>query len=268
VNEHGGFRSTYQGLGAFSPDDARKPGRNRTTLVVGVIVTLLLVGGGAATVFFLTRDDPPRADDPPKPPPTTATTPATSGKPADGWQDVVSAKDVAAYDVPEDWRVESPEFVTGFEGGSGKLQQGLHGVSTYKPEACPDVTGSIRGRAGFATADGNDPQAVAEQAAVDWAEAAVGAEPGSGEVTPEPAESVEIADGKLTASVVTAEVEAPEGECSAPRIKVIAAAFQPSGGRTVLFVMYLDQGVDDELDAATADAVVRSLRPQDPAGSG
>lgn len=262
MSEHGGdegFRSTYQGLGAFSPDDDRRPGPNRTTVVVGVIVTLLLVVGGAATAFFLTRDDSPRADDPPKPAPSTS---------AAGWQDVVSAKDAAAYDVPEGWRVEAPEFVTGFEGGSGKLRQGLHGASTYKPEACPDVPGSIRGRAGFATADGDDPAAVAKQAAVDWAEAAVGLKPGSGQVAPEPAKSVQIAGGKLTASVVTAEVDAPEGECSAPRIKVIAAAFQPSGGRTVLFVMYQDQGVEDELDATTADTVVRSLRPHDPPGSG
>lgn len=281
------FHSTYQGLGAFSsPDGGREPGKRRTWVVVGIVAALLLLGGGA-TAFFLTRDLNPQADDPPKPPPSTSTT-TTSGTTSGttthktttttppttepsgphivdasvaGWRGVLSQREEFAYDVPKDWRVEAPEFVTGFRDDSGDLRLELHGVSTYRPEACPDAKGSIRGRAGFAESADDDPKTATKEAAVAWADSAIGLDAGSGKVNPSAPRSVPIADGKLSATVVTAEVKAPKGACSAPRIKVTAAAFSPSSGPTLVFVMYMDQGVDDELDDGITDTIVRSLRP-------
>lgn len=267
------FTSTYQGLGAFSADDRPPGGGNRRAIVVSVIVAVLLLAGAGATVYFLSRPD----DDPKpvaKPVQTTTTTsqrpvtsaPTTSAASGDhvidatiaGWQGVLSARDQAAYDVPRDWRIEGPDFVSGFDGSS----QRVHGVSTYKPEACPDVAGSIRGRAGFSEPEKNDPAGAARTAAARWAEAAAGLDRGSDKVTVDSPRSVDIDGGKITAKVVTASAKGPKGSCSAPKVQATAAAFE-SGGRTVLFVLYVDKGVDDELDDGLARTIVSSLRPHD-----
>lgn len=280
------FTATYQGLGAFgSGDEPPGGGRNRRAIVVSVIVAVLLLAGAGATIYFLSRpDDGPEPVTKPtetigqtttgttttsQQPTTTApttTAPTTTAASGDhvidatiaGWQGVLSAQDKAAYDVPPGWRIEDPGFVSGFEGNS----QRVHGVSTYKPEACPDVDGSIRGRAGFGAPEKDDPASAARAAATRWAEAAAGVERGSDKVTVGSPKSVQIDGGKLTAKVVTASAKGPKGSCSAPKVQATAAAFE-SDGQTVLFVLYVDKGVDDELDDGIANTIISSLRPQD-----
>lgn len=276
------FRSTYQGLGAFSaPGGGPDPSRRKW--IVAAVVALVLALGGGATAYFLTRDGSAEADDPPPAPPTSTTTSPTSTTTGPtsttttpgtteleptvaGWQAVASAKADAAYDVPDDWRVESPDYISGFEDDGGELQVAIHGVSTYKPKACPEADGSIRGRTGFATPDGDDPAQAAERAAIQWVAAATGKD--AADISPDEPSQVDIAEGDITATVVTAEAAAPQGSCSAPRVQVTAAAFQPPGGQTVLFVMYQDQGVDDALATDTAEKIVRSLRPHSSQPSG
>lgn len=269
------FRSTYQGLGAFdSPSDEPSAGRTRrrTGIIVAVVVALLAAGG---ITYALTSGGDPQAEGPGPSPttsagPTTTTGPTTTGPTTTtserpekvepvfpGWLPVVSKEAGAVYDVPDSWRVESPDYVTGFQGDGDTLKVSIHGVSTYKPEACPEAKGSIRGRAGFADAGSGDLRTVAETAAEQWIEAATGQD--GDEATVSEPEEVELAT-EGTVTMVTADADAPDGECSAPRVRVTTAAFE-SAGQTVLFVMYQDQDVDDALPDDVAKTIVGSLRP-------
>lgn len=272
----GEFQSTYQGLGAYSGDEP-PGGKNRRAIVVSVIVAVLLLAGAGATIYFLSQseDDPQPVT---KPAQTTSqtTSGATSQTPTEtttaepkgnhlvdaiiaGWQGVYSAQDGAAYDVPKHWRIEAPSVISGFEGSSVRA----HGLATYKPDACPEVDGSIRGRTGFSEPSSDDPAKAARTAAVRWTEAAASLKRGSGKVDTGPVEDVEIDGGKITAKVVTATAPGPKGECSSPEVQVTAAAFS-SDGETVVFVVYRDKGVDDELDDGIAKTIVSSLRPFKP----
>jgi hypothetical protein len=52
-----------------------------------------------------------------------------------GWRPVVSDDHPSAFDVPEDWTVEGPGVIVGFEAPDGELLA-LHGVGRFRSNFC------------------------------------------------------------------------------------------------------------------------------------
>ncbi|MFO7191843.1 MULTISPECIES: hypothetical protein [Thermocrispum] len=277
VPHYYGSGSTYQGLGAFE----QPPRRSRTALVAGVVTALVLAGGGAAAYFLTTGGDEspeaapatstsaaPTTAQSSSPPPTSSLAPPTTQSAGssrvkavvEGWAPVFSAREGAAFDVSEDWTVEDPGVIAGFEDDSG-IRTAMHGVATYRDGFCAEEKNSNRGRAGFMSVEKLDPKKVARAAAKMWATAAMELPEDSPKVKPTPAQEVEIHGGKR-AWLSTATVDNPEdGPCQGEGVKVTTVAFQARpGGLTVVFVLYHDTGVDDELPEDEARRIIGSLR--------
>lgn len=177
-----------------------------------------------------------------------------------GWQPVLSQKEGAIFDVPDDWTVESPGTLTGFEDGAGRKVI-MHGVATYRDGFCKNAANSYRGGAGFMTAGDADPKKVPQIAAKLWATAAGELPEDSPKVTSSAPKRVTIAGGQ-DAWMSTAVVKNPvKSECPPPSLKVTAVAFVPrEGGDTALFIMHTDEGVEDPLPPAEAKKIIDSLR--------
>jgi hypothetical protein len=271
----------YGGLGGYQMPPPGPPRRNHLPWILG-LVAIVVVGGVTATLLLINKDDKPTnaAGSPTSerpaptttietttPPPTTDTTPLS---PEDiqtdpvipGWQGVLSPRDKAAYDTPPDWQVESPGTIVGFEDNEGKPVALMHGVATYKPDACPDSPGSYRGHVGFVTADDLDPKKAAPGAAKLFADAAALNEDGTkARVTVSAPTPVKVAQNSIDAVRASATLtnDKPDG-CDAPSIEFTAIAFK-TGGQTGLFMMYMDQGTADALPADVAEQVISSVRP-------
>lgn len=276
--------STYQGFGAFEQPEPTK----RSPIIPLAILAVVLVLGVGVTLFFVlvsgdetdntatgsidatatTQIEPPTSAPASSAPPSTAASSAASESDikvdaiTPGWQGVLSPKENVAYDVPKDWTVESPGMLSGFEDESGPRTI-MHGISTYLDEACEDVRGSSRGKAGFMTAGDIDPDRGARAAVILWGEAAAELPEQSGEVEPSPSRDVKIAGGEITAKMSSAVVELPKDQdCPAPRLKITAVAFKPAGnGDTALFILHSDVGVKHELSDDVAKKIIASLRP-------
>ncbi|GLZ40066.1 hypothetical protein [Actinokineospora sp. NBRC 105648] len=277
----------YQGFGMYGPP--QPPPRNRTPLIVALVALVVVAIGVTATVLLVNRDDstpiagPSSTEEAPTTTTSTRTTarrpttssrpPSTSSTPTDveditvppvtaGWQGVLSYKEQVAYDVPKDWEIETPGTIVGFEDNAGKPSAVMHGVTTYKPEACPNSRGSYRGHAGFVTAGGATPEQAAANGVKIFADAAALNKDGSkAPVALSPAAPTKVAGGKLAAVIATATMTVTEpGDCGSPTILFTAVAFK-NGSSTALFMMYMDQGVSDALPAEISDKVIASVRP-------
>ncbi|MGH3467095.1 MAG: hypothetical protein ACRDQF_05110, partial [Thermocrispum sp.] len=148
-HQYGGG-STYRGLGAFD----EPPRRSRKPIVLGVVAALITVGLGFGA-YYLVSDDTDRSkqsqQQTPAPPASGSSAPPSSGSPessgtstrggtktapvVEGWQVVASSKDGAAFDVSQDWEVETPDTLTGFENGDG-VRSIMHSVATYRSGFC------------------------------------------------------------------------------------------------------------------------------------
>jgi hypothetical protein len=178
-----------------------------------------------------------------------------------GWHGVLSPLEKIAYDVPPDWKVELPGTITGFEGPDGKPDVTMHGVSTYKPGACPDVRNSYRGRVGLASSPRISPERAATDGAKAWAEAAGSDQSGATPpVTVSPPRLVQIAAGVPATLVAATTRPLDPGDCPAPSFGITAVSFE-NGDRTVLFVLVSDLEVADSPPPADLDKIVKSLRP-------
>lgn len=276
----------YQGFGLYQqqpPPPPRKPDRTPwivaaaavVVVAVGVVTTLLLVDSRSdpGTPIAATTSTPPPPSSSssstkrPSPRPTTSKTP-TEVKDilvepvVEGWQGVLSPKEGVAYDVPPDWKVQTPGTIVGFEDNDGKPAAVMHGVSTYKDGACPGARGSYRGHVGFATADELALDVAARGGVKLFAESAALNPDGSkapvvvNEIAPR-----KVGQGKVDAVTATAVLTVTQpGECPSPSVLFTSVAFKV-GTRTALFVMYMDQGVPDALPAEVAEKVIASLRP-------
>jgi len=280
----------YQGFGMYQPPEP--PKGNRTPWIIVAVVVLVVAIGGVTTLFLVNRDDEqPIADPgtsssaPPPPssgqkttssaPRTTARQPSTSSTPTEvedilvdsvvsGWQGVLSFKEKVAYDVPKDWEVETPSTIVGFEDNDGKPTAVMHGVTTYKPDACTSVKGSYRGRAGFVTAGTTEPARAASNGVKLFADsAALNPDGSKAQVAVTEATPTKVNAGRIEAFTATATLTVTQpGECPSPTVVFTAVAFK-NGENTALFMMYQDQGVSDALPAETAAKMVESIRPHE-----
>ncbi|SDC32113.1 hypothetical protein [Actinokineospora iranica] len=279
----------YQGFGMYPQRQPEPPKPNRTPLIVTLVVVVVVAIGAVTTLLLVNRDsddpapvaapsssaekttaDRPTATRKPvtsSPRPTTSTTPTDVSQikvdpVISGWQGVLSPKEGVAYDVPKDWEVEKPSVIVGFDDNEGKPTAVMHGVSTYKPEACADVKGSYRGHVGFVSAGTAEPERAARNGAKLFADAAaLNADGSKAPVTVTDPVPAKVDHGKIDAVSATATLTVNQpGECSSPTVLFTTVAFK-NGANTVLFMMYMDQGTPDALPADIAAQVVSSIRP-------
>ncbi|MCP2304222.1 hypothetical protein [Actinokineospora globicatena] len=264
----------YQGFGMYEPPP---PPPRKTPLYVFLALLLVVALGVVFMVIKMSADDAePLATTAQTPPPTTSrsattrSTTTTSPMPASariaptipGWQGVLSPKEKAAYDVPQDWKVETPGTVVGFDDHKGTLVAVMHGATTYVPEACPDSRSSYRGHAGFVTAGATDPERAAVNGVRLFADAAaLNKDDTRAPVSSTAPKPVKVANGTIDAITATATVTPTHpSECPSPTILFTSVAFK-HGTTTILFLMYQDQGVPDTLPQPIADQIITTIRP-------
>ncbi len=195
-------------------------------------------------------------------PRTTATPPPVSAS-RPGWT-AVAGRELVAYDVPSGWKALSPGTLTGFETSGGPKQLVImHNAAAYQDDACPKASSSSRGQAGFVSWKGQSPSTVAREVSRQWATVA-GTQDDDGSVMPLSSTSesrTTVAGGTIPATVATTTLTLEDQpSCAAPRIDFTAVSFQVKG-QPVIFMLYLDRGVADEVTTADRDAIIASLRP-------
>ncbi|MBE7187188.1 MAG: hypothetical protein INR67_02755, partial [Jatrophihabitans endophyticus] len=219
----------------------------------------------------------------PTSPATSTSPPATSSAPAStvaapppdsvkritvpplisGWHGVLSPKEKVAYDVPPGWKVETPGTLVGFEDNKGRPIAIMHGVSTYRSDACPTVPGSYRGHTGFATAGDLAPTAAARAGVSVFARGVALRDNGSrAPISRTQLAGIRVDRGKIEAEYARATVSLNDkSDCGSPSVVVVAVAFRTGPHATALFIGYFDQGVRDALQISTARKIFTTLRP-------
>ncbi|MGH3862092.1 hypothetical protein [Actinokineospora sp.] len=276
----------YQGFGMYQPPEP--PKSNNAPWIIALVALLVLGGGGVGAYFLLSGDDQPQqpiaspessssapttTKAKPSPTKSTAKKPTTAKTPTEveeikvdavtpGFQGVLSYKENVAYDVPTDWKIETPGMVVGFEDNAGKPKAIMHGVSTYRENACTNVRGSYRGRVGLVSVDDLELALGAKNGVKVFAEAAaLNKDNTMAPVTYTEPVATKVGHGKIDAMTAkgTLTVNQP-GECSSPTVEFTSVAFKIGGGKTAIFISYMDQGVPDALPADTLQKIIASLR--------
>ncbi|MBC6449356.1 hypothetical protein [Actinokineospora xionganensis] len=277
----------YQGFGMYQPPEP--PKSNNAPWIIALVALLVLGGGGVGAYFLLSEDDTPEqapiagpassssapttTKGKPSPTKTTAKKPTTNKTPTEveeikvdavtpGFQGVLSYKENVAYDVPTDWKIETPGMVVGFEDNAGKPKAIMHGVSTYRENACTNVRGSYRGHVGLVSVENLDLTLGAKNGVKVFAEAAaLNKDDSKAPVTYTEPVATKVGQGKIDAMTAkgTLTVNQP-GECASPTVEFTSVAFKIEGGKTAIFISYMDQGVPDALPAETLQKIIASLR--------
>jgi hypothetical protein len=278
----------YQGFGMYQPPEP--PKSSKAPLIIGLVVALVLIGGGVTTWLLLKDDGGGQAS----PPPTSTSTsaPTTSGKPSTskskptttkpstpktptevedikidavtpGFQGVLSFKEKVAYDVPADWKIETPGTIVGFEDNTGKPTVVLHGVSTYRDNACTDSPGSYRGHVGVIAIEDLEVTKGAKNGVKLFGDAAaLNKDNSMAPVTYTEPVATKVGQGKIDAMTATGTLTVTDpGKCPSPTVQFTSVAFKIDAKMTAVFISYMDQGVPDALPAETLQKIIASLRP-------
>ncbi|RSS62095.1 hypothetical protein EF912_05855 [Streptomyces sp. WAC07061] len=258
-----------------------------TRTVAIVAASAVVVTAAATAAFVLTRDDEGanRADDKPaasSPAPVAPVSPAApSGanpraggdvKPViPGWKVVINPKHGTAFDVPPEWNVLGSGVIAGFEDAEKKDGSPLVTFSApayFKEDWCK-VDSNKDGReestslAGTGTKGG---QGAKDTAGAAHSEAGTWVFAGYSQKLPK--EMVKISESKeyttlsgLKGHVATATVSGvpKENKCSSDG-KSIAFSFKNSKGDFASWVLYGAAGVPGEVDQATQDKILSSVR--------
>ena len=264
---------------ASSPGGPGKPGggnRRRNTaiaLVASVAVVAAAVLGGV--LLFDGSDDegaqsastPPAArQDKPRSEPSKADPEPAASDGSDpvtpGWQSVVNPKWFSAFDVPktQDWTVERPGMITGFEDENGKMLVGMSAPAYFKKEWCKSATRAAVGTKG-AQGSKNTKQA-AQIAASNFAIAGFDQKQ-QGTLKKTPPKRFTNKHG-ITGHLATARVTgAPKEDKCAADGKVVAVSWVNKNDDLSLWVFYADANVKDEVPHSTVRKMLASLRDYD-----
>lgn len=199
---------------------------------------------------------------PSSPSPRATATPPQVAAVVPGWQ-AVESREFVAFDVPPDWKIESPSLLSGFETSGGPHQTVImHNSATYKRGACDGQSSTYRAKAGFVSPKGQTAGTAAKEISARWATVAgVQTDGSSSPVGPTQVSTAKIAGGSITAAVATTVLTVVEqGDCPAPRMSFTAVSFSVKG-QVVVFMLYADRGVSDALPEDIATQVISSLRP-------
>ncbi|MEU9716388.1 hypothetical protein [Streptomyces sp. NPDC047976] len=258
-----------------------------TRTVAIVAASAVVVTAAATAAFVLTRDDEGanRADDKPaasSPAPVAPAAPvAPSGanpraggevKPViPGWKVVINPKHGTAFDVPPEWNALGSGVIAGFEDEEKKDGSPLVTFSApayFKEDWCKvdsnkdgrDETTSLAGTGTKGGQGAKDTAGAAHSEAGTWVFA--------GYSQKLPKEMVKISESKeyttlsgLKGHVATATVSGvpKENKCSSDG-KSIAFSFKNSKGDFASWVLYGAAGVPGEVDQATQDKILSSVR--------
>jgi hypothetical protein len=206
------------------------------------------------------KDDESDADDPrrgpqQKPDPVVAP----------DWQVQTIAKRYNAFDVPPDWKVNSEGFMVGFEdtreGHDPEPLVIMSAASTYKDKWCGNASRAMAGTKGGQGATGT--AEAAENEAMNWALSGYDQEQlGTLKVSdPEPFESEHGISGHTSTATIKDVPADPEAKCEAADGKVVTVSYLDAKNDLATWVLITDTGVDDEVDDATIEKIMNSLRP-------
>ncbi|MEU0661010.1 hypothetical protein [Streptomyces lavendulocolor] len=263
-------------------DDDRK----KTTVVAIVAATAVVVAAGV-TGFLVLKDDDPKTNAGGDPKPTQSTSkpvepaPAPTGNPRDGsgaakptvpgWKVVFNPKRSAQFDVPAEWEVIGAGTSVGFEDekkGDGTSVVVMSAPAEYKSKWCvedadKDGRKEEHGLAVVGTKGGQGAKSTAEAAyneAGNWVWAGYAQTEPKGTVKVTKAVPYTTTSG-LTGHVATATARntKKESKCDTDG-KSIAFSFKNAEGEYVSWVMYANTGIPDELDDATIQKILATVR--------
>ncbi|WP_129837978.1 hypothetical protein [Streptomyces sp. RFCAC02] len=193
---------------------------------------------------------------------------------APDWQVQTSENRHNAFDVPpDDWTIGREGVYVGYEDDrpgaeeAGDPLVAMAAVAIYKEGWC-DEAGGASERAMAGSKGGQGATGTAEAAhneAVNWARAAYDQrELGTLDVSEaEPFESDHGISGHVVRATVTGVPEDPDNPepCGVTDGKVVAFSYLDLDSNLATWVVVADAGVPDELDDATIDRMLHSLRP-------
>ncbi|MEU6388195.1 hypothetical protein [Streptomyces sp. NPDC046939] len=274
-------------------------GDNRTKIVAIVAAAAVVVAAGVTGFLVLggDKDDEakngkdgdkknPAASQSASPSPSASASETGGGNPRGsdaavqpvvaGWQPVVNAKHKTVFDVPPDWEVSpgGSDQIIGFEydykDKKGKKQHGMTTVSApaeFKSKWCSDDSDkdgrkedtSLAG-AGTRGEDGAKSAAQAAENRVPWWIYGGYTEPDLKSVKMGKARDFTNGQGiKGSLIKATSENTPQKGKCASDG-KAVVFAFQNESGDFVSFDLWGAKGVKDELDDATIDKILGSVR--------
>ncbi len=263
-------------------------GGDKKTKVTAIVASLAVLAAAGVTAFFVLGDDKDDKVDSAGPAkPSKSATKDPSPKPSgdnernaegdkptvDGWQVVVNPKWGTAYDVPADWKVETPDTLIGFEDekkGDGSALIIMSAPAVLKEKWCTsdsnkdgkedDTSLAVVGTKGQNGA--KDTKDVARNDSAWWVFA--------GYTDQKKADKKKIKIGKIEdyttkagikGSLVTTVTEgaAGSGKCDTEG-KATTFSFKNESGEYVAWTLYGAKGVKDEVPDATVKKVLNTVR--------
>ncbi|MGE7386821.1 hypothetical protein ACQKM2_15205 [Streptomyces sp. NPDC004126] len=267
------------------PPSGGSPFSTRTVAIVAA--SAVVVTAAATAAFVLTRDDKGgnEADSKPAAASSAPVTPVAPAAPSGanpraggdvkpvipGWKVVINPKHGTAFDVPPEWNALGSGYIAGFEDDTkkdGSLLVAFSAPAYFKEEWCKvdsnkdgrDETTSLAGTGTRGGQGAKDTAEAARNEAGSWVYAAYSQKL--------PKENVKISETKeyttlsgLKGHVATATVSGvpKENKCSSDG-KSIAFSFKNSQGDFASWVLYGAAGVPGEVDQATYEKILSSVR--------
>jgi hypothetical protein len=280
-----------------SGPDGQPPKRNTTTIAIAVTASLAVLAAVVVGAVYLTGDKKKQAQDDPTPTPTatlttspaptptpTATTqdPGASGGSGDsprgapldikpvvpGWQVVERDERNALFDVPPGWSVDSQGMTIGFEDKDGNPAVAMSAPAYYKHDWCKSANGTAD-RAVAGTKGANGATSVRNAAEVQAQSWAYWAYQDKGRGTFSKAQNSRAFHNGYGITGWQAEATASHipitSKCSSPGGKAWTVAWldptqsDPSK-KLVVWVLYADQGVSDQIAQSTIDKIKSTIR--------
>ncbi|HEX4223664.1 MAG TPA: hypothetical protein VHZ97_14960 [Pseudonocardiaceae bacterium] len=225
-----------------------------------VVLTAALVSACTTTIAGAPAANPsfraPSSSVPPPASPTSTTVPAPPPT-VPGWQVVVADKDGVAYDVPPDWKVQTPDDVRGFDGQQGSPEVTMNYVATDKDGFCADDPSGSRAETGVTSTSTVDPGQAASTTAQNWANDAF-----DNATTTAGAPQPITVGGDSGMMVRDTLVVHSSDSCTPPaaEIDVVALPLAQAANGCGLFILFADQGTPDSAPAAEFPQIINSLR--------
>lgn len=277
--------------------DGGPPQKDRRNLTIGIAITASLAVIAAVVVgavYFTGGDKKNDAKDSPSPTVTTpkspTATPPTSDAPAasggdesdnprggadsvdvkpviPGWKVVRRGERNVAFDVPPDWTVDSEGMSIGFDDNKGKPAAIMSAPAYYKHEWCKPPEGTAdRADAGTKGASGaKSLRSAAESEAEAWA---YWAYQDNGKGTFSKAQDSKAFTNSHGISGWQAQATASNipkaNKCTPPGGIAYTVAWLDPAQKTptpVVWVLYADTGVSDQLSQTIVDKIKSTIRP-------
>lgn len=263
------------------------PPGNRNTLMIAVSVVAAVAVVAAAVIggVYLMGDDKGGdvADPTTSPRPSAAATsaspqsPATSdgggftdaprGMPGDigvkavvpGWQTQVRGDRNVAFDVPKDWKLESPGMMFGYTDGQGRTLTSMSNPAVYKEDWCGHSS-----RASAGTKGAHGAKSLADEAYNVAGLLAQGAydENRKGTIKVTGGKAFTNAQGLHGYTATATVTNIPKGDGCTPSSAVTRTfAYLGSDNEPVVWLLCADRGFPGAVSDAVIDTMMNSIRP-------